>query len=432
MVKKTTKTTNGNGNGNRRRAAPARKPNGTGRRRMNGNRLAATAASYAGAMSNQRPVINGVHTMRGSDFFSTVEVQPNVSGSGRIVAKIPISPSQFPGTRLTQLADLWEFFKFTRFHLRWVPAVPTTLACQFVLYMDLDPTDDPTAISDEDALIRQAVAQTGAQQWNFHVPKTIPLAMRSDRQYYFTGADKQNIRFTQQGAAYLIQITNPINFNGEAIATPLQAGSLFIDWTVNFSTPQINPAAVITNAITFSDVERRITSTEIPAIENGFTEFTVSGFTPRKYYIVSLNLIASSPPLIGFLALLGDENASPSARFSATSSVAVNAFTSSTTPIPGFLVRQADDVGDIVFTIQLSNLSYSDFLELRTVYMPLFEELAPSSPPRITATRTRSAQPMGPTTPAFQPKVTDLGPCPLCELDSKDGHLPDLPRASPE
>ena len=210
------------GNGNGKRNGP-KSPNGgqnpaqQRKRQPNGNALQASAVSYAGASSNRRPVINSVQTMSGSDFFSTVEVQPNVSGIGRIIAKVPISPSQFPGTRLTQLSNLWEFFKFTKFHLRWVPAVPTTLACQFVLYIDLDPSDDPTIISDEDALIRQAVAQTGAQQWNFHVPKTIPLAMRSDRQYYFTGVDKQNVRFSQQGAAYLIQITNPINFNGENI-----------------------------------------------------------------------------------------------------------------------------------------------------------------------------------------------------------------------
>ena len=428
MVKKAA-TKNGNGNGGRR-AAPARKPNGTGRRRMNGNRLRATALSYAGALSNQRPVVNGVHTMRGSDFFSTVEVQPNVSGSGRIVAKIPISPSQFPGTRLTQLADLWEFFKFTRFHLRWVPAVPTTLACQFVLYMDLDPTDDPTAISDEDALIRQAVAQTGAQQWNFHVPKTIPLAMRSDRQYYFTGADKQNIRFTQQGAAYLIQITNPINFNGEAISTPLQAGSLFIDWTVNFSTPQINPAAVITNAITFNDVQSRITFTDFTP-EEATIEYTVSGFTPRKYYIVSLNVLQSAgAPGGGSVRLLGTDDATPSFQFIASTAPQINYDTLST-PITGFLVRQADDNGDLTFVIDINNLA--SFLQvLRAVYMPLFEEQAPAAPPRVARSRILSSRPIELPTKTPQTKSVDLGPCPLCELDSKDGHTHDLPLATPE
>ena len=412
MVKKATRTANGNGNGGRRRAAP-RKPNGGGRRRVNGNRLVATAVSYAGAMSNQRPVVNGMHSMRGSDFFSTVEVQPNVSGTGRIIAKVPISPSQFPGTRLTQLADLWEFFKFTKFHLRWVPAVPTTLACQFVLYMDLDPTDDPTAIADEEALVRQAVAQTGAQQWNFHVPKTIPLAMRADRQYYFTGADKQNIRFTQQGAAYLIQITNPINFNGELISTPLQAGSLFIDWAINFSTPQINPAAVITNPTSVVDIENRITSTIIPDLSTGVTEYTVSGFTPRKFYAVSLNFTMSKTAPEGSLDLRGAPDSGISARILSSSGGISGNFVN-TAALPGFLVRQANDVGDVEFTLDSTSLSSSNVAFLRIVYMPLYEELAPSAPPRITAVRHQST--------TMKPKATDLGPCPICELDSAEGH----------
>jgi len=126
-----------------------------------------------------------------------------------------------------------------------VPAVPVTLACQLVLYVDLDPSDDPTVISNPDALIRQAVAQTGAQQWNFHTPKSIPMAMRSDQQYYFTGEDKQNVRFTQQGVAYLIQVTNAVNVSGEPITSDIIAGSIFFDWQCNFNIPQINPESVV-------------------------------------------------------------------------------------------------------------------------------------------------------------------------------------------
>ena len=264
---------NGNGNGN------------------GGNTIRQTTGSVGVANSNgnSRPVQNKLTTLSGSDFLSTIEVQPNPSVGERILKILPISPSAFPGTRLTQMSQLWEFFKFTKFHVRYVPAVPTTLACQLVLYLDLDPSDDPTIISDPDALIRQAVAQTGSQQWNFHSAKVIPLAMRADRQFYFTGLDKLNVRFSQQGVAYLVQITNPINFNGEVISNPLEAGSLFIDWTVQFNIPQINPTAAITQSPT----------TRLPALRVDLSDATgtsetydVHGLRPRTYYIVSHRLSA--------------------------------------------------------------------------------------------------------------------------------------------
>jgi hypothetical protein len=92
-------------------------------------------------------------------------------------------------------------------------------------------------------LIRQAVAQTGAQQWNFNTSRTIPLASRRDDQFYYTGNDKQNLRFSRQGTGYLIQVTDPVAFDGTDIASDLVAGTLYIDWDCTFQTPQIEPAA---------------------------------------------------------------------------------------------------------------------------------------------------------------------------------------------
>lgn len=278
------KSRNMNSNGK----AKSRASNGVRSKRngASGNTMRQTngQTGIASNGGNSRPVQNKLTTLSGSDFLTTIEVTPNPSVSERILKVLPISPSAFQGTRLTQMSQLWEFFKFTKFHVRYVPAVPTTLACQLVLYLDLDPTDDPSFITDPDALIRQAVAQTGSQQWNFHTAKTIPLAMRADRQFYFTGLDKQNVRFSQQGVAYLVQVTNPINFNGETIQTKLEAGSLFIDWTVQFNIPQINPAAAITMAPTTINPPLIVDLSD--AVGNS-ESYDVLGLRPRTHYILS-------------------------------------------------------------------------------------------------------------------------------------------------
>ena len=131
---------------------------------------------------------------------------------------------------------------WTNCSLEYVPSVPNTIACQLVAYIDTDPNDDPSTITDTDTLVRQAVAQMGSRQWNFNQRMSIPLIVRKDDQLYYTGDDKQNRRFNLQGVLYIIQVTNLIDFNGVAVDTaPLIAGSLYVKWGCDFSMNQINP-----------------------------------------------------------------------------------------------------------------------------------------------------------------------------------------------
>ena len=235
---KTRKNGNGNGkrNGNRRSRITTRQNIQTG----------SNGLSNQGAI--HRPMIARKFVEAGSDFLGplTVRSSPN-STADRILLSNSISPSAFPGTRLTQMSNLWERYRFRKFRLRWVPAVPKTIACQLIVYQDTDPLDDPTTIPDADALVRQATAQAGSQQFNFINPMSIDLARRADDQLYYTGADKQNERFSRQGNFYVIQVTDPLNFNGEAITSDIMAGSLYVDWVCEFQTAQINPNVFTNN-----------------------------------------------------------------------------------------------------------------------------------------------------------------------------------------
>lgn len=235
---------NGNRNGNGRRN------NRNGRRRQRVTQRMQVQVNNGNSWSNRgdlrRPNINAKFVERGTDFLGplTIKAGDNISeAKDRILLGKSISPSALPGTRLTQLAPLWERYRFRRFRLRWVPAVPKTVACQLIIYQDTDPLDDPSVIPDADALIRQATAQTGSQQFNFIRPITIELAQRADDQLYYTGPDKQNERFSRQGNFYVIQVTDPLNFNGEPLTQDFMAGSLYVDWVCEFQIAQINPSA---------------------------------------------------------------------------------------------------------------------------------------------------------------------------------------------
>ena len=241
-----------NGN-NRKRKANRRRKNTKSQRvthpmskNVNSNK-SGTGLSNRGRLV--RPMITKPFIESGSDFLGTVTVRSNPTTAERILIADSISPSAFSGTRLTQLSQLWERYRFRKFRIRWVPAVPKTIACQLIIYQDTDPLDDPSTITNPQALIRQATAQAGSQQFNFINACAIDLAQRSDRsKLYYTGADKQNERFTRQGNFYVIQVTDPINFNGDAITTDIMSGSLYVDWTCEFQIAQINPCALFTTA----------------------------------------------------------------------------------------------------------------------------------------------------------------------------------------
>ncbi|APG76641.1 hypothetical protein 3 [Wenzhou crab virus 4] len=237
--------------GRRKATAHSQKPKRAPRRVT--RRMQAQAVQPGGVLAplmesnaNYREMKNGFTRVAGSDFLGTVSVTGSpADAASRIRKVLSISPSAYPGTRITQMADLWERFIFRKFRLRYVPSVPNTLACQVMIYQDTDPQDDPTVITDPDALVRQATAQTGSQQWNFNSAKAVHLAKRSDGQLYYTGPVKENPRFNQQGVAYLIQVSEALNFNGEKLSGDLECGSLYVDWEVDFQTPQINPSAVV-------------------------------------------------------------------------------------------------------------------------------------------------------------------------------------------
>ena len=245
-----------------------------------------TMLSLMQANANHRPINNKVVTLTGSDFLGRVSATAEPSTVSKAIRKtFPISPSAYPGTRITQLAELWERYRFKKFAIRYVPSVPNTLACQFLLYQDTDPLDDPSLSPDVDALIRQGVTQTGSQQWNFNASKVINLAKRADKELYYTGLVKQNERFNYQGTAYLVQVTDAIDFNGSKLSQDLDCGSLYIDWECEFQTAQVNPE-VIAQRQPISPIDLNFTTTEKTFnVPTGYTGILV----PDLYNISSID-----------------------------------------------------------------------------------------------------------------------------------------------
>jgi hypothetical protein len=273
---------------------------GNGRNNNAGTKALTTRGLASALMQlneNRRPNTVSASHLRGSDFITTVNTATGdlAAQTGSILASFPISPSAYPGTRLTSLSQLWERFRFTSLSLRYVPAVPMTIACQFIIYIDTDPLDDPNTIPNADAIIRQATAQAKSQQFNFNKAKNISLCVRKDDQLYYTGADKQNLRFSNQGTAYIIQVTPVMDFNGGIIDTGVAAGSIYLDWNVCFDIPQINPSAI-------QSTSWSVVPTSFPSTLKTFYVVDSSGYVlaptltlePNQAYLASLFTVAAN------------------------------------------------------------------------------------------------------------------------------------------
>lgn len=280
-----------NGNGNKKRNG-----NGNGKkakaRITNPLAIGRSTLPITTVSTNQRPKQQSMTTLSGSDFYTTITTNPTAAGS-RILATIPVSPSAYPGTRLSALSNLWERYRFNTFTIRYIPAVPSTLACQYIVYIDTDPLDDPTQITDENALLRQATAQARSQQFHFSTPKNISLSLRKDDQMYYTGADKQNVRFSTQAIAYVLQVTDLIDFNGSLVEAPVITGSIYFDWSVCFSVPQINPSAISLGGQLGNTEPPLGRLVDINSLSVG--ENVLEGFQPYTTYLVYPQIITYSP-----------------------------------------------------------------------------------------------------------------------------------------
>jgi hypothetical protein len=163
-----------------------------------------------------------------------------------------------------------------------------TIACQFIIYIDTDPLDDPSTISDANAILRQATAQARSQQFNFNKAKNISLCIRKDDQLYYTGADKQNLRFSNQGTAYVIQVTDVLDFNGAVLSNSISSGSIYLDWNVCFDVPQINPSALVlsswVNSVPSSYVRQDVISGGSSTLGSVSTSVSAS---PNQAYVVT-------------------------------------------------------------------------------------------------------------------------------------------------
>jgi hypothetical protein len=121
---------------------------------------------------------------------------------------------------------------------------------------------------------------------------TIDLARRADDQLYYTGADKNNERFNRQGNYYIIQVTDPLDFNGKPLTEDIMAGSLYVDWVCEFQIAQINPSAFAA----LTSVEPALTELTLREVGQSVGNENLGTITCSQPFYASLRTLSPDIP----------------------------------------------------------------------------------------------------------------------------------------
>lgn len=177
--------------------------------------------------------------MGGIDFIQTIKAYPEdqLTNGVKIVYAVDISPSSFVGTRMELLSNLYQMYRYDKFHIHFKPQIPDVINGVFITYIDTDPEDRQEIFSKEE-LLRLANAHQFAEQVSANKKWEVKLPILKQDDMFYTGnaGDK---RFRKQGRLYIIQIGSITNFEGKKITKPLDLGILSARWSCTFGNPQM-------------------------------------------------------------------------------------------------------------------------------------------------------------------------------------------------
>lgn len=224
----------------------------------------------------------------GSDYLGKVRLAGNSqldSGIANIFT-INIAPSKFKTTRLELLSNVYQFYRFKKMYIRYTPNVTTSNA-NLLAFFSLDPDDLPHANSAEE-ILRLAKSHKGSEQLKANSKFAINMpAGNKEKWFYTVGSEEQ--RLSVQAVFYLYQIGNATNYIGQSITKGYDAGTLDIDWEIEFKNPQLNGLNRITDGSSQKDVIRLFKSIA------SYQSMDFGNITATNNYITDKYRVANHP-----------------------------------------------------------------------------------------------------------------------------------------
>jgi hypothetical protein len=168
--------------------------------------------------------------IRGNDFMEVVATNLSVTPGTNVINQL-VNPASFPGTRLSQLAPLWERYQVRKWEFCYIPSVAATEPGQFVGYPEYDPDEPLPSVG---AALQTAFASMDAQVWNVYDCCCIEFGRVDPFTDLFVDPDASaELRLSTVGQLNIFASSN--------LTASKSYGSIVMYYDIDFYIPQINP-----------------------------------------------------------------------------------------------------------------------------------------------------------------------------------------------
>jgi hypothetical protein len=175
--------------------------------------------------------------LSGRDRLGVVTMVVNITPSTIVLYTIVISPTMFLGTRLADISQLWEKYKFTRFDVQYQPSVSSMIGGQMCMYFDPNP-DEEVNVADADQALRSAMSREKVVFFTLSKPTRLNMNTKIGLPDYFTEASPTESEKWIAQARFVVLASIPLSSTATS-ASNQAVGSITADWTVKFTAPQM-------------------------------------------------------------------------------------------------------------------------------------------------------------------------------------------------
>lgn len=170
--------------------------------------LGYASSSYMSMKSMGAGKYKGGIRVRGRDYFNQIAV-PTSAPTGTTLLNLPLNPTLLQGTRLAELAGLYEKYRFNKFSIICTPNTATTVGGAYGMSYDRDPSD-PTPSPNLQG-VRQFMAMPGAVEASHWVPSRLDCPLMEPVTDFFTNAIAgSDERLVDQGQFYIFELNGTI------------------------------------------------------------------------------------------------------------------------------------------------------------------------------------------------------------------------------
>lgn len=273
------KPRNGGGNGNGSNGGAKRGGN-TGQPTRRSPRAGASrrAGRKGGGSTGTVNTFSGqTQTISGYDYITNIVAPYSLSETSSRLIDIPMTPTALAGTRWSQLATMFEKYRFMSCQMCYVPAVASVVGGQVISYWELDPTDPFGASGNLNQDLRVAMAHQNAKLHNVYDNTSVSMPLRTGIADFFvekSGGGLDNPRWTRQATYRVIASAGLTGFLNKDV-TSMVIGSLYMKWVCLFKNPQIQPSLIVP-----------ISTIQAP-LKPAATDVLANVFTPAKNTVAS-------------------------------------------------------------------------------------------------------------------------------------------------